>query len=208
MCAAVRVAELHVNGVVEQSHAATGLQDSVGLLEKAWSVEPVEGRHGCHQVHWAVSKRQLLGHTLSKDGTVATAKSNFWPLLRTRGARIRDLRVKHEHATCMMLTQNTTADGIMFKRFSGTTHFLNLLCKFQSSPECTETQVSHSTAWCNQCPMQCVWADHQTNQMFFTVTAVAEINLGRYGTPTCSILNKKTHYEINNHMNKLCKIYK
>lgn len=75
--AAIGVAELHVNGVVEQSQAAMGLQDSVGLLEKAWSVEPVERRHGCHQVHWAVSQWQLLGHALSKDGTVAKAKSKL-----------------------------------------------------------------------------------------------------------------------------------
>lgn len=48
---AVGEAELHVNGVVEQSQAATGLQDPVGLLEEAGPVKPVEGRHGCHQVH-------------------------------------------------------------------------------------------------------------------------------------------------------------
>lgn len=70
--AAVSVAELHVDGVVEQSQTAPGLQNSVGLLEKAWPVEPVKGRHGGNQVHWAVSKAKFFGHTLSKDGKTET----------------------------------------------------------------------------------------------------------------------------------------
>lgn len=91
--AAVRVAEFHVNGVVEQSQAAARLQDSVDFFEKAWPVKPVEGRHGCHQVHWAVSERQLLSHTLSEDGTITDICSmKYFP------AHINDiLYVEPEH---------------------------------------------------------------------------------------------------------------
>lgn len=81
--AAVRVAEFHVNGVVEQSQAAARLQDSVDFLEKAWPVKPVEGRHGCQQVHWAVSKWQLLSHTLSKDGTITEMCSEHMNIQHT-----------------------------------------------------------------------------------------------------------------------------
>ena len=49
--AATLPVQLHVQGVVEQRQAAAGLQNPVGLLEEAWAVEPVEGRHGGHQIH-------------------------------------------------------------------------------------------------------------------------------------------------------------
>ena len=51
--AAASVAQLHVQGVVEQGQAAAGLQDPVGLLEEAGAVEPVKGAHGRHQIHRA-----------------------------------------------------------------------------------------------------------------------------------------------------------
>lgn len=68
LLAAAGVTQLHVEGVVDQGQAAAGLQDSVGLLEEAWPVKPVEGRHGRHQVHGAVVQRQLFGGTLSVVG--------------------------------------------------------------------------------------------------------------------------------------------
>lgn len=48
--AAARVTELHLQGVVEQRQAAARFQDPVGLLQEERPVEPVEGRHGCHQI--------------------------------------------------------------------------------------------------------------------------------------------------------------
>lgn len=59
------VAELHLHGVVEQRQAAARLQDPVGFLQEERPVEPVEGRHGRHQVGRAVVQGQLLGRTLS-----------------------------------------------------------------------------------------------------------------------------------------------
>jgi len=59
--AAACAAQLHVHGVVEQGQAATGLQHPVGLLEETRPVEPVEGRHGGHQIYGAGGGQQPLG---------------------------------------------------------------------------------------------------------------------------------------------------